>query len=230
MSPRSLVIALGLAILVLAMALPLSTAEFMEEKYAVPGGELLEMGKVLERKDRMVGFFSIRGEPPEIGFRILTPEGKSLAYLFEPPYVNFRAPDVVAARHNFNFAAPGKGQYTLQFDNRNYTQNKEIELRLTVIHALYGIHPTNLLILLGFGVIFLGYVLDDITGRRYREVEPEDFEYAGGTIFFLRRDPRIRVDLRKLPGEVAEELRKSGLKPKSKFGLYYSLRNRAGLK
>lgn len=229
MSLKSLLIALGLGIAFSGLVLPLSTARFTTASYTVPGGEILEVRVSHGSKDRIVGFFSFRGEPPEIGFRVLTPKGEPMVYHFEPDYVQFRDGDVVVARHNFNFLARSQGDYILQLDNRNYSQGKKIDMRLTIMPAFYGIHPTNLLIILGFAVVFLGYMVEDIKRRKYVEVLPEDFKYEGGGIFSWKRDPLVRVNLKKQGVEVIEELRKFGLTPKSKWGFYYSLRNRAGL-
>jgi hypothetical protein len=51
----------------------------------------------------------------------------------------------------------------------------------------------------------------------------------GEGIFSWKPDPRVSLDLKKRGVEVIDELKKSGLKPRSKWGFYYSLRNRAGL-
>jgi hypothetical protein len=173
MSLKSLLIVFGLGIVLLSLLLPLSTAEFMTTRYTVPEGEILEVRENLGSKDRIVGFFSLRGEPPEIGFRILTPEGEPMVYHFGPPYDQFVEPDVVRGRHNFNFHARSQGDYVMQFDNRNYSTKKEMALRLTVMPAFYGVHPTNLLLILGFAVLFLGYLVEEGFRKKYIEVLPQ---------------------------------------------------------
>lgn len=230
MSIKSLLIVFGLGIVLLSLLLPLSTAEFKSSRYGVAPGEVLDITENLGSKDRIVGFFVIRGEPPEIGFRILTPEGEPMVYHFGPPYDQFVEPDVVTGRHNFNFHAQSQGDYIMQFDNRNYSTDKEMDLRLTVMPAFYGVHPTNLLLILGFAVLFLGYLVEEgFLGKKYIEVLPEEFEHMGEGVFSWKPDPRVSVDLKKRGVEVIDELKKSGLKPRSKWGFYYSLRNRAGL-
>lgn len=222
--------AFGVGVILFSLVLPLSTAEFKCFSYGVSKGEVLEVKEHLTSKDRLLGFFAIRGEPPEIGFRILTPEGTRVVYLFEPPYVQFVAPDVVAWRHNFNFQAKNQGDYVFEFDNRNYTSDKRVLLRLTVMPAFYGIHPTNLLLLLGFALVFLGYLLEEsLLKRRYIEVVPEDFEHHGEGVFIWKHDPRVKLDMKKHGTQIIDELKGFGLKPRSKWGFYYSLRNRAEL-
>lgn len=229
MSPKSLLIALGLVIAFSGLFISLHTARFTTSSYTVPGGEILEVRERLDKKDRIVGFFSIRGEPPEIGFQVYTPGGELVQYHFEPPYVWFLEQDVVVARHNFNFYAREAGDYILLFNNTNYTQGKKINMKITVMPAFLGIHPTNLLLVLGFGIVFLAYLVEDFKRKKYVEVLPDEFEHEGDGIFTWKNDPTVRLDLNKRVTEVLEDLRQSGLKPKSKWGFYYSLRNRAGL-
>lgn len=229
MSPKNLLIALGLIIAFSGLFIPLYTARFTTTSYTVPGGEVLEVKESLDRKDRVVGFFSIRGEPPEIGFHVYTPEGELLQYHFEPPYVWFLDQDVVVARHNFNFYARDKGDYVLQFDNTNYTRGKKIILKMTVMPAFLSIHPTNLFLVLGFGMVFLAYLVEDFKRKKYVEVVPDDFKHEGKGIFVWRNDPRVRLDVNKRVVDVLEDMGRLGIKPKSKWGFYYALRNRAGL-
>lgn len=226
---KHILAAAGVGLILLGLLIPLSTGSTSTVSYTIPGGEVLRLELPLKERERVVGFFSIQGNPPEIGFEVKSPLGKPIAYSLEPP-ANFIAPGVVAHRHNFNFIAGGAGEYTLVFNNTPYASEKRLTLKLAQIPAQLGIHPTNLLILLGFALIFLHYVADDLLERRYREVAPEDFEHEGGGILVLKHDPRVRVDIGRLPSEIEAELRKFGYKPKSRIGLYYSLRKIAGEK
>ena len=222
-------IVLGLAIASAGLLIPLHTASFTTSTFTVPGEGIMNVSQDLNRKDRVVGFFSIRGDPPEIGFHIYTSRGEPLQYQFEPPYVWFLDQDVVVARHNFNFYAREAGSYVLQFNNTNYTSAKQIAMKLTVMPAFLGIHPTNLFLVLGFGLVFLAYLAEDFRRKKYVEVLPQEFRHAGNGIFIWEEDSRVRLDLNKRVVDVLEDLRRSGLKPKSKWGFYYALRNRAGL-
>ena len=229
MSPKNLVMALGLVIALSGLFIPMYTARFTTSSYTVPGGEILEVKEALNKKDRVVGFISIRGESPEIAFHIYTPRGKVLQYHVEPPYVWLIGQDVVVGRHNFNFYAREEGDYTIQFDNTNYTAGKKIIMKMTVMPAFLGIHPTNLFLVLGFGMVFLAYLVEDIIRKRYVEVVPEEFKHEGRGIFVWKNDPKVRLDLNKRVAEVHEDMKRLGLRPKSKWGFYYALRNRAGL-
>jgi hypothetical protein len=229
MSPKTLLIVLGLGTALAGLFIPLYTASFSTSTYTVPGGEILDVSQELNRKDRVVGFFSIRGNPPEIGFQVYTPGGEPLHYHFEPPYVWFLDQDVVVARHNFNFYAREPGGYVLRFNNTNYTSAKQIIMKITVMPAFLGIHPTNLFLVLGFGMVFLAYLVEDLVRKKYVEVLPQEFRHVGDGIFVWEEDSQVRLDLNKRVMEVLEDLKRFGLKPRSKWGFYYALRNRAGL-
>ncbi|NOZ59975.1 MAG: hypothetical protein GXO66_10460 [Euryarchaeota archaeon] len=226
MRTESLLGGAGVVLILLGLLVPLSTGSTSTGAYRVPAGGLLELRLELEHRERVVGFFSVRGNPPEIGFSVLSPEGSRVAYSLEPPS-NFVAPGVVAHRHNFNFIAGEEGSYTLLFNNTAYASDKQVTLKLARIPAQLGIHPTNLLILLGFALIFLRYFVDDLLERRYREVAAGDFEHLGGGVFVLKSDRRVRIRLGERPSQLEEELRSFGLKPRNRFSLYHSLRKMA---
>ena len=218
--------AAGLVLVVSGLLIPAFTGSTESTRYTVNPGEVLQVKLSLEKRERVVGFFSVGGEPPEIGFSVVSPAGRIVGYALEPP-ANFVAPGVVTGWHNFNFLAEERGDYVLVFNNTAYSSKKSIRLRLARTPAQLGIHPTNLLILLGFALIFLRYVVDELLEKRYKPVGPEDFEYLGNGVFGLRDDPGVRVKLGNLPSELEAELRRFGYTPRSRIALYNSLRKMA---